>query len=178
MSPDETTNDLDSLDDLGPVTPGEMTLNFEAVISRIVAGVDGTRLTLVVHPQDASLAEIYALGLKTRLYISALPIDDNEQPVPTQSLLAGIRAVRRTGIVCREPEFWAFAKDRGYISDEIRSDKDACRLFVRAWCRVRSRSDLKFDRQAQVRLDELILEYGKYRQRNCPDIDILEGLKL
>ncbi len=159
---------MEDPNDLGPVSPAELALNFEAQVLRMWRTNDGMRITLLVHPQESCNTALFQLPIKGRLYVSALPIDDNEEPAPTENLLAGIRAVRRAGMIAREESFWDFAKERHYVPGDAATPEDReeeCKFFIRSWCRVRSRSDIKFDSAAQVRLDELINDYSAYRRR-------------
>jgi hypothetical protein len=148
----------------GPILPTETALNFECELAGLRASRDGVRITLLVHPQEACLPMFLELGLNKRLYVSAVAVGDNEEIAPPPSLIEGIRAVRQAGMLSRSEDFQRFAVAQSYM-DERPSPKEreeAATYFIRSWCRVRSRSDIKYDKAAQGRLGELIGEFSQW----------------
>lgn len=141
------------------------------------------RLTVTIHPQEGCLPALFELGLNHRLMVSAVAIGDNEELAPPRSILEGVRAVRKAGILGRDEEFLEFAVAQNYVADRRDSpaeNEQSLKLFIRSWCRVRSRSDLKYDLEAQARLDELIEEYNAWRRAKYqaqPD-STFDGLEL
>jgi hypothetical protein len=150
----------------GPVEATETALNFECQIVGLRLVSDGMRLTVQLHPQEGCVTALCEIGLNRRLMVSAVAIGDNEDLAPPPSVLEGVRSVRKAGILARDTDFQQFAEANNYLElrESPKENEEAAKLFLRAWCRVKSRSDLKYDRQAQSRLEELIADFNAWRR--------------
>jgi len=150
-------SDLES----GPIQAAETALNFECELVGVRAARDGVRVTFNVHPQEACLPMFLEVGINKRFYCSAVAVGDNEDIAPPPSIVDGIRAVRQAAMLCRNEEFHQFGIGQCYMEQRpsAAEQEDAAILFVRTWCRVRSRSDLRYDKEARGRLNELIGEF-------------------
>lgn len=91
-----------------------------------------------------------------------------EQPVtqpPSRS-----PAVRDAGIVCKEPEFWEFLNQetpaRLWSHSGIKSEADAA-AYVRMWCNVESRREIRPGSYAEHVWNRLLLDYGAWRARRA-----------
>lgn len=168
-------------EEYGPLDAADTALNFEAMIVGLRGTKEGLNITLQLHPQEGCLPALFEAGVGQRLMVSAVAIGDNEEIAPPASVLEGVRAVRKAGILCANSEFQDFLVAQHGVEQRQpgKESEEAAKLFTRAWCRVRSRSDLKYDRAAQLRLDELVEEFTAWRrQRYLPPQEILDGLEL
>jgi hypothetical protein len=69
--------------------------------------------------------------------------------------------VRDAGILCKDPEFWAFLRTRdGYWT--IDSEATAAD-YVRSWCGVHSRRDIRPDRESGRWWRELMVDFMTWR---------------
>lgn len=150
----------------GSLEAREIALNFECELAALRASKDGVRITLLVHPQEGCIPAFLEIGINKRLIVSAVPIGDDEEIAPPRSLVEGARAVRKAAMLCRNTDFHEFATRQSYIQPcaSPAEAEDACKFFVRAWCQVKSRSDIKYDPSAQQRLSELIGEFTQWEK--------------
>jgi hypothetical protein len=164
------TSGSDDIPDLesGPITPAETAFNFECEFTRMYAGREGIKITLNVHPEEPCLPALLGTKINSRLMVSAVVIGDDEQINPPRVVVQGIRAVRKAGILCRREDFHRFLVDASYIETQNNNEEyeNAAASFVRQWCRVRSRGDIKYDIAAQNRLEELVADYQRWLKTN------------
>lgn len=74
-------------------------------------------------------------------------------------------AVRDSALVCKEPEFWRFLqqdfrKDASFVDSE-----EKAAWWLRRYCAVESRADIKPGSNAEHRFNQLFLRYGSWRRR-------------
>lgn len=122
---------------------------------------DGHVLSLSIHPNDTP-DDLFKDPLGTRYMIVAVRMNDQGEPVASPDAQEGIQAVRVAGALCTDPRFqqWlAMTNDIDEISEE------AAATYVRKFCRVTSRAELKANRQARERLTGLRGEFLEYLRR-------------
>jgi hypothetical protein len=142
---------------------GEMkTLQFEAVKVALKQDKTGYVLTLCMHPDEIP-EELLRDFVGARYQVVMVRLDGNEQPMDRQEEYAGDRAIKIAGVLCRDPGFWEYLHDDNQIIDV--TEKEATE-WLREYLGVRSRSDLKTNMEARLRLDTLNMEYAAWKQKN------------
>jgi|TARA_R110000796_G_scaffold90631_4_gene194548 hypothetical protein len=135
-------------------------LSFEAVKVRITQNKQGVYLVLNIHPEDIP-EELLRSWVGQRYYCALVGIQDDETPVPHKPITKktqGRKYVDRAGIMAREKEFWKFA---GVDSEEDASE------FIRNFCNIHSRSELKRNEFAQILLEEINNKYNKWYEKQA-----------
>ena len=134
-------------------------LSFEAVKVRITQNKQGVYLVLNVHPDEVP-EELLRSCVGQRYYCALVGIQEDETPVPHQPIrkkTSGQKYVDRAGIMAREKEFWEFA--------EVENEEDASE-FIRSFCNIHSRSELKNNEFAQILFDDINKKYNKWYEQN------------
>ena len=114
------------------------TIQFEAKKDGFSQLQNGSvKLSLTVHPNDvAVILDFVKAPMGTRYAVVIVEIGDDEQPVGKPADKAekspGQRAVIRAALLCKDPEFWKWAR----VGDE----RDAI-LHVHMKCGVQSRAE-------------------------------------
>lgn len=83
---------------------------------------------------------------------------------PIKPVSADKKLSQRAGIICNEPAFWKFATEKDYPLNNA----DEAAEFVREWCQVESRKDIRLNTPA----GELFMDLeGQYRLwRDHPEL--------
>lgn len=109
--------------------------------------------------QGSRVVEVFgAPNPAEEVWVGFARLKDNAGPAPTPKRSP---AVKQAGIVCYEPEFWAFLRSSGY---DVHDEQGAAR-FVRKWVGVTSRADIAPGSDAERRWNKLFLDYGAWRAR-------------
>jgi hypothetical protein len=132
-------------------------IGVEAVKIAMSQSKDGVKLTLVLHPHE-DISELFSHPVGSRYQVALVLVDDEGQPVPIKSREAGDRAVASAGMLCRNPQFQQFMADKGLALSAMEDDVVSG---IYGYCGIKSRAELKTDRLALAKFDELRLEFSK-----------------
>ena len=69
---------------------------------------------------------------------------------------AGDKSVRLAGMLCRNPRFWAYLVDTGYV---LEPTEEEAQTWLREYLDVASRAELKTNASARFLLDSLHKEF-------------------
>jgi hypothetical protein len=89
-------------------------------------------------------------------------LNDEEQPMDRQEF-DGTKAVRLAGVLCRDPEFWAYLNDEALVFEE---SEDAATEWLRDFLNVSSRSALKTNATARDLLARVNKDFMSWKQKN------------
>jgi hypothetical protein len=134
-------------------------LSFEAVKVRITQNKQGVYLVLSVHPDEVP-EDLLRSWVGTRYYCAMVGIQDDETPAPHKPITKkshGQKFVDRAGIMAREKEFWKFS--------EVDNEADASE-FIRNFCNIHSRSELKNNEFAQILFENINDKYNQWYEKN------------
>lgn len=139
----------------------EMADSFEAKKIAQTQDKNGYILKLVIHPNDIPEAVLRDF-VGQRYMVSLVRMNDEDEPVPSADLAEGLKAVKVAGALCSDGRFqeWLFNNgDIPAINETLAVD------FVRKFCGVKSRAELKTSSGARQRLYALRDEFvGALRQ--------------
>jgi hypothetical protein len=138
------------------------TLQFEAVKVALKQDKTGYVLTLSMHPDEIP-EDLLRDYVGARYQVVMVRLNDNDQPMNKQDEFVGDRAVRMAGLVCRDPKFWKYLHAEELIFDE---DEEEATDYLRNYLGIKSRTELKTNREAQILMDKLYREYTEWHQKN------------
>ena len=113
---------------------------------------------IIEFPIEAQKEFTDAFGLPmpdAEQYIAVAKLKEIQTPEPTATKL-----IQLAGILCKEPKFGEFLRDRYKMDDINTKDTDTIANAVRALCGIRSRSDFNTDKQAATTFERLVQEYN------------------
>lgn len=134
---------------------------FEAVKIAMTQDKNGHILKLAIHPNDTP-EDIMRDAVGSRYMVVLVRMDDQGQPVASQSTEDGIKAVRLAGTLCGDEDFqqWLVEQQEADEMSEV-----AASVALRRLLKVTSRKELKTDREARQRLlairDEFVATYRR-----------------
>jgi len=138
------------------------TLNFEAIKVALKQDKTGYVLTLCVHPDDIP-NELLRDFVGSHYQVVMVRLGDDHQPLNRDGEFEGDRAIRLAGVLCREKEFWEYLNDEGQIFE---TDENNATDWLRDYLGVQSRSELKTNQEARLRLKKLNEEYKVWRTKS------------
>ena|SRR3990167_2880641 len=130
---------------------------FEAVRVSFKQDRDGYIVVLRIHPNDVD-GQTMMDPLGQRYYATLNRVDENEKPVHHKEKTAGDLMVQQSGILCKDGEFRAWMKRRGYAFDDT---EEGATKGLRDMLGVQSRAELATNEEAQVVFRNLLKEYGR-----------------
>lgn len=136
------------------------TLQFEAVKVAMKQNKDGYGLTLNVHPDevpDALLRDFVG----ARYQVVMVRLADDDTPMDRREH-DGSKALRLSGVLCRESDFWEFLADTGEIFD---ATEESATDWLRGYLGVSSRADLKVNQEAREKLQTINKAYREWLQK-------------
>lgn len=121
-------------------------------------------VALTVHvPEERAQEVIDAFGWPTMTAPVSIAIARLEEPAAEPRRKEPLsHAVRDAGIVCKEPEFWAFMR-RSWGHPV--SNEDEAADMVRLFCGIASRREITPGSEAQRRWNKIMLDYGRWRNQ-------------
>lgn len=135
------------------------TLQFEAVKVALKQDKTGYVLTLCMHPDEIP-EELLRDFVGARYQVVMVRLNGEGQPTDRQNEFAGDRAVKIAGALCRDPEFWRYLHEQGWIEQP----SDAMSVnWLRSELGLRSRAELKTNYEARIRLDSINMEFMKWK---------------
>jgi len=133
-------------------------LSFEAVKVRITQNKQGVYLVLNIHPEDIP-EELLRSWVGQRYYCALVGIQDDETPMPQNPIrkkTTGKKFVDRAGILARDKSFWKFCK--------VSKEEDASE-FIRQFCNIQSRSELRTNEFAQILFEDINNRYNHWFEK-------------
>jgi hypothetical protein len=131
------------------------TLQFEGVKIALKQDKNGYVLTLGMHPDDVP-EELLRDFIGARYQVVMVRLNLVDEPLNRQHEFEGDQAVRIAGMLCRNPKFWEYLESKNEIME---ATEDEATEFIRTYLGVQSRSDLKTNDQARIRLDSLYKDF-------------------
>ena len=136
------------------------TIQFEGIKTGLRQSKEGYNLTLAVHPDELP-DELTRDFIGSRYMVVMVRIGDDEQPMNREHEFPGDNAIKMAGIVCRDPDFWAFILDTH--GDEVTSELD-CAKWLCIFLDIESRKELKLDSGARDLFIQLKKGFEKWKK--------------
>jgi hypothetical protein len=108
-----------------------------------------------MHPDDVP-EDLLRDFIGARYQVVMVRLNLTEEPLDRQQEFEGDRAIRIAGMLCRNPKFWGYLADQALILEA--SEAEATE-YLRHYLEIQSRSELKTNDQARIRLDALYKEF-------------------
>jgi hypothetical protein len=115
-----------------------------------------------MHPDDIPETLLRDF-VGARYQVVMVRLDNVEAPIDRQEEFASDRAIRISGMLCRDPKFWEYLFSKREISTK---DYESATQWLRFFLELESRSQLKTNVEAQNRLDILYRDYTVWKQTN------------
>ena len=131
------------------------TIQFEGIKSSLRQTKDGYSLTLSVHPDDLP-DDLMRDFVGSRYMVVMVRIGDNEQPLNRELEFPGDHAVKMAGMICRDPDFWAWLEEKFDVI--VDSEKD-CATWLSDFLNIQSRKELKENEMVRNVFNKLRQEY-------------------
>ena len=138
------------------------TIQFEGIKVALKQDKTGYVLTLSMHPDDIPETLLRDF-VGARYQVVMVRLDTNEAPIDRQEEFASDRAIRISGMLCRDPKFWEYLFSKSEISTK---DYENATQWLRFFLELESRSQLKTNVAAQAKLDILYKDYTLWKQTN------------
>ena len=135
------------------------TLQFEAVKVALKQDKTGYVLTLSMHPDDIP-EDLLRDFVGSRYQVVMVRLSSDEQPLDRDREFEGDKSVRLAGLLCREKEFLEFLYGQNQIFD---TTEEQAADWLRQYCNVKSRSELKTNAEARKLLDKVHREYQTWK---------------
>lgn len=136
--------------------------HFEAVKVALKQDKTGYVLTLNIHPDDLD-ERIMRDFVGARYQVVMVRLNGSEGPMDRQDEFSADRAMKIAGLLCRDPMFWEYLHEDNQILNAAESDATD---WLREYLGVKSRAELKSNREARMRLDALNVEFVAWKQKN------------
>ena len=131
------------------------TIQFEGVKTAIRQTKDGYSLTLAVHPDELP-GDLMRDFVGSRYMVVMVRIGDNEQPLNRELEFPGDHAVKMAGMICRDPDFWAWLESKFDVI--VDSEKD-CATWLSDFLNIQSRKELKENEEVRNVFNKLRQEF-------------------
>ena len=141
----------------------EKSISFEAVKTSISQTKTGIVLRLAIHPDDLP-RDLLLAPVGTRYGVAMVMIGDDEQPTAPDGAEVAIKAIKSSGLMCREKSFQDWMVSSG-LAEEATEQSVASGL--REYLGVSSRGDMRNDKAALDRFLNLRAEFiAWYKNQN------------
>jgi len=137
------------------------TSQFEAVKVGIKQDNSGYILTLRIHPDELP-EEVMRDFVGSRYLTVMVRLNEEERPMNREQELAK-DMVRVSGMLCRDPQFWAFLHESGNIIDK--TEKEAM-TWLKSYLKVESRADISKSQQAVEKMLGIKQEFASWKNRS------------
>lgn len=137
--------------------PSDAALSFEAVKIAMSQTKDGIKITLVIHPND-STNDLFSHHVGSRYQVAMVLLDDEGQPVMPKSKTDAERAVTAAAMLCKDRDFQKWMFD---VGNTVEQSEDATIAAVHLLCGMKSRAELKTNKEARDKFDELRLAFSQ-----------------
>jgi len=92
------------------------TSQFEAKKVALKQTKDGIVMSLAIHPDELP-EELMRDFVGARYMVVMVRLGDDEKPINREEY-AGAQLVKLAGMLCRDPEFWEYLYNDGYLLDQ------------------------------------------------------------
>jgi hypothetical protein len=137
------------------------TSQFEAVKVGIKQDNSGYILTLRIHPDELP-EEVMRDFVGSRYMTVMVRLNEEERPMNREQELAK-DMVRVSGMLCRDPQFWAFLQESGNVIDK--TEKEAM-TWLKSYLKVESRADISKSQQAVEKMLGIKQEFASWKNRS------------
>jgi hypothetical protein len=137
------------------------TSQFEAVKVGIKQDNSGYILTLRIHPDDLP-EEVMRDFVGSRYLTVMVRLNEEERPMNREQELAK-DMVRVSGMLCRDPQFWAFLQESGNVIDK--TEKEAM-TWLKSYLKVESRADISKSQLAVEKMLGIKQEFASWKNRS------------
>ena len=135
------------------------TSQFECVKLSMNQNRTGYVLSLAVHPDDVP-EEILRDFVGSRYQVVMVRLNDDQLPINRNVFKD---PVKTAGILCKDPFFHKFLLEAGHIFDP---SEEAAVDWLRETLQILSRSELKDNREAALKLLEIHEDYITWKHQN------------
>lgn len=133
------------------------TLQFEAVKVAFKQDKNGYILTLCIHPDEVPVELLRSfVGATYQVVMVRLDQADPQEEFESD------KAVKTAGMLCRDPKFREFLQDDSLIFTATEEDATE---WLRDFLNIKSRTELKDNAEARIRLDSLHKEFLAWKQK-------------
>jgi hypothetical protein len=137
------------------------TSQFEAVKVGIKQDNSGYILTLRIHPDELP-EEVMRDFVGSRYLTVMVRLNEEERPMNREQELAK-DMVRVSGMLCRDPQFWAFLQESGNVIDK--TEKEAM-TWLKSYLKVESRADISKSQLAVEKMLGIKQEFASWKNRS------------
>jgi hypothetical protein len=137
------------------------TSQFEAIKVGIKQDNSGYILTLRIHPDDLP-DEVMRDFVGSRYMTVMVRLNEEERPMNREQELAK-DMVRVSGMLCRDPQFWAFLQESGNVIDK--TEKEAM-TWLKSYLKVESRADISKSQLAVEKMLGIKQEFASWKNRS------------
>lgn len=140
---------------------------FEGVKVSMNQTKDGFMLRVSIHPNDVPTALVQD-WVGTRYMVAMSRIGDDDQPEASDYTIRCNRAIQSAGMLCRNEAFHTFLVESGYAPEEVGDipPETVCADALRALLGVKSRSDMRTNKEALEAFETLRDDFAAWRQYN------------
>lgn len=136
------------------------TLQFESVKVALKQDKTGYVLTLCLHPDEIP-EELLRDYVGARYQVVMVRLSTDETPMD-RGEFDGQKAIRVAGLLCRDPGFWDWLHEDTQI---IEANEEEATPWLRDFLGVASRSELKVNREARDRLEQLHKDFNAWKRK-------------
>lgn len=120
-------------------------VNFECRKLHLKQSPNGFVLSVLIHPNDLP-EEVIMSPLMSQYMVAMVRMADNGEPQKNKEKSEGDRAVTSAAMLCENERFRNWLEAKGVVID---NSKEETIDYVRRFCGIRSRSDLKSNQGAR-----------------------------
>lgn len=120
-------------------SPSANAINFECRKLHLKQSKDGFVLSVLIHPNDLP-EEVIMSPLMSQYMVAMVRMADNSEPQENKTKTEEERAVTSAAMLCENERFRNWLEAKGVVVD---NSKEETIDYVRRFCGIRSRSDLK-----------------------------------
>ena len=136
------------------------TIKFEGIKTSLKQTKDGYSLTLAVHPDELP-EDLMRDFVGARYVVVMVRLADNETPLNREQSYPGDHAVKMAGMLCRDPQFWAWLFEREWLMDE---NENACIDWLTSFLHIESRKELKTNEVAREAFNQLRKSFEDWKR--------------
>jgi hypothetical protein len=129
-------------------------LQFECTKVALKQDRTGFVLTLSIHPDEIP-SELMRDFVGARYGVAMVRINDDETPVPYNN------RVKKSGMLCRDVSFRLWLKKENEL---LIDDEDDAVEALYSICRIKSRTELNGNKDAQQLFDEMVEDYERWKE--------------
>ena len=133
-------------------------LQFEAVKVARKQDRTGFVLTLNIHPDEIP-SELMRDYVGSRYGVALVRINDDEKATVYNN------RVKKAGLLCRTRDFQYYLHSTGHADSITEEDSIS---YIYQYCGIASRSELNGNKNAQIKFDQLVEEYGTWKSSEDP----------